>query len=100
MNFLFLFSRQSLTDEVSALSEDKKSLETLCKRLKVQLIDTRKMLSASKTAEAELAASKAAAAKEVETVPQEPGAVQNGEMRQQQLALLQNELDTTRQKYK
>lgn len=40
-----------MNDEVSTLTEDKNRLENLCKRFKVQLADTRKLLSASKAAE-------------------------------------------------
>ncbi|XP_046463480.1 golgin subfamily A member 4-like isoform X2 [Daphnia pulex] len=43
---------KSLNGELSTLAEEKSRLENLCKRFKVQLADTRKLLSATKSAEA------------------------------------------------
>lgn len=42
---------KALTDQLSSLTDEKTRLETLCKRFKVQLADTRKMLTASKAAD-------------------------------------------------
>ena len=43
---------QSLNGELSTSIEEKNRLENLCKRFKVQLADTRKLLSATKSTEA------------------------------------------------
>jgi hypothetical protein len=46
-----LFYLQSLNEELTTLTEEKNRLENLCKRFKVQLADTRKLLSATKSTE-------------------------------------------------
>ena len=58
--FIHFFQFKALKNEMSTLVEEKNRLEILCKRFKVQLADTRKLLSATKTSEV-------AAAKEIET---------------------------------
>ena len=75
-----------MNDEVTKLTDDKSRLELLCKRLKVQLADTRKMVKTAADAEAE------------KNHQQESGP--NEDLLQQQLVLVQRELDTTRQQYK
>lgn len=104
---------KSLNDELSALSEEKNRLEILCKRFKVQLADTRKLLSATKTTEA--TASKdvevACPAKEVMSEAKINNLMQAElnqnelkghdakELLQQQIANLQKELDIVRHQH-
>ncbi|KAI9560211.1 hypothetical protein GHT06_014225 [Daphnia sinensis] len=104
---------KSLNNELSALSEEKNRLEILCKRFKVQLADTRKLLAATKTTEA--TASKdiqvVCPAKEViseakinnlmqaELNQNELKGHDTKELLQQQIANLQKELDIVRQQH-
>jgi len=113
---------KTLSDEISTVTDEKNRLETLCKRLKAQLIDTRKILAGktdskndNSTKELEAAQSTITQLKEelsaaisqreqVESSFQQnqqiiPKGSGSEELLQQQLAVLQSELETTRKKY-